>query len=104
VPVRHEGFRVISLVTLKKNNKQNVTIRLDREVLRKAKIIAARRSTSLSELVACRIEVIFGEDESYERSERQARKLLESGFHLGGGVGVGRDELHDRTRRRGNLV
>jgi hypothetical protein len=85
----------------KRNGKQNVTIRLDRETVRKAKIIAARSSTSLSELVACRIELIFGEEESYERSALQARELLEHGFHLGGGVRAGRDGLHVRRRRSG---
>jgi hypothetical protein len=84
-----------------KGKKQNVTVRLDRATIEKVKIIAARQSISLSELVARRIELIFGEEESYERSERQARKLLERGFHLGGGVRVARDELHERKRRSG---
>jgi hypothetical protein len=80
----------------KTTGKQNVTLRLDRETFRKAKTLVARRSISLSELVARRIEVIFGEEESYERSEWQARELLERGFHLGGGMQVERDELHVR--------
>ena len=54
--------------------KQNVTIRLDRATIEKAKIIAARRSISLSELVARRIELIFGEEESYENAERKAQR------------------------------
>ena len=82
----------------KRTRKQNVTVRLNRQTIRKAKILAARRSTSLSELVAGRIEIIFGEEESYERLERQTRKLLKRGFHLGGGARVGRDELHERNR------
>jgi hypothetical protein len=82
----------------KKGGKQNVRIKLDRETIRKVKIIAARCSTSLSELVARRIELIFGEEESYGRSELQARELLRRGFHLGGGVGVRRDESHRRKR------
>jgi hypothetical protein len=82
--------------------KQNVTIKLDRETIRKAKILAVRRSTSLSELVARRIEFIFGEEESYESAELQARMLLHGGFHLGGGR-VGRDELHARNRRSERL-
>jgi len=79
--------------------KRNVMARLDRATFEKAKNLAARRSTSLSELVACRIELIFSEEESYKRSERHARELLERGFHLGGGVRVCRDELHGRKAR-----
>jgi hypothetical protein len=77
------------------NKRQSVTVRLDRVTLEKAKMIAVQRSTSLSELVARRIEIIFSEEESYESSERQARKMLARGFHLSG-VRVGRGELHGR--------
>jgi hypothetical protein len=82
-----------------KDKKQNVTIKLDRERIRKAKMLAAQSSISLSELVARRIEIIFGEEESYERSELAGRELLERGFHLGGGVRVDRGELHERKKR-----
>ena len=36
----------------KENGKQNVTISLDRRIIQKAKILAARRSTSISGLLA----------------------------------------------------
>jgi hypothetical protein len=64
--------------------KQNVTISLDRQTVRKAKILAARRETSISGLVAAQIESMVGEDEAYEAARRQALELLERGFHLGG--------------------
>jgi hypothetical protein len=76
--------------------KQNVTISLDRQTIRKAKIVAARRDTSISGLLAKQIEILVGEEEAYERGERQARALLEGGFHMGGGVPVSREELHER--------
>ncbi len=76
--------------------KQNVTISLNRQVLKKAKILAARRETSISGLLADQIESLVGQEEAYERAERQARALLEQGFHLGGGTRVSRDELHER--------
>lgn len=41
-------------------------------VLSKAKILAARRETSISGLLAQEIESMVGEGEAYERSERQA--------------------------------
>lgn len=80
----------------KKTGKQNLTISLDRQTIHKAKVVAARRSTSISGLVAHQIEVLVGEDEAYERAEQQALILLEEGFHLGGALRASRDELHER--------
>ena len=82
------------MATTKANQKQNVTIRLDRETIRKAKILAARRSTSISALLADQIAILVGEEEAYERAERHAAALLDQGFHLGGEIRAGRDELH----------
>jgi hypothetical protein len=80
----------------KSNRKQKVTIRLDRQTFHKAKIIAAQRSTSISGLLAHQIEMLLGEEEAYERAERQARALLDQGFHLGGVIRATRDESHER--------
>jgi hypothetical protein len=82
-------------MTSKDNQKQNLTISLDRQTIRKAKIIAVRRSTSISGLVARQIEVLIGEEEAYERAERRAITLLDQDFHLGG-LRPLRDELHER--------
>jgi hypothetical protein len=80
----------------KSHVKQNLTVSLDRETIQKAKVVAARRSTSISGLVASQIEILVGEEEAYERAERQALSLLDQGFHLGGVVRASRDELHER--------
>ena len=87
---------VTGMATTKDNGKQNVTVSLDRQIIRKAKIVAARRSTSISGLLARQIEILVGEEEAYERAERQAMTLLDQGFHLGGVIRVSRDELHER--------
>jgi len=79
-----------------RNEKQNVTISLSRQLLKKAKIPAARRETSISGLLAQEIEFLVGEEEAYDRAERQARALLDKGFHMGGIIRAGRDELHER--------
>jgi len=76
--------------------KQNVTISVSPETVQKAKILAARRSTSISGLLAEQIETLIGAEEAYEHSERSALALLEEGFHLGGLISVSRDELHER--------
>jgi hypothetical protein len=80
----------------KHTGKQNLTISLDLKTIRMAKILAARRSTSISGFVANQIEILVGEEEAYERAERQAMSLLEQGFHLGGEIRASRDELHER--------
>lgn len=77
-------------------NKQNITLNLSRSTIRKAKILAARRGSSISGLLAAQIEILVGEEEAYERAERQALSLLDQGFHLGGVIGATRDELHER--------
>jgi hypothetical protein len=64
--------------------------------VRKARILAARRSTSISRLLAEEIEKLVGAEEAWERSERTALAMLKQGFHLGGGISVSRDELHER--------
>lgn len=76
--------------------KQNVTVSLPEDTLRKAKVLAAKRSTSISGFLAEQIEALVGEDEAYERAKRQALDLLDSGFHMGGKIKATRDSLHER--------
>ena len=76
--------------------KRNLTVQLDEETVAKAKVLAARRSTSVSKLVAQEIRRLVGEDESYQRAKAVALAQLDRGFHLGGGPLPDRDILHDR--------
>ena len=76
--------------------KQNLTVSLDRDVIRRAKILAAQRGASVSQLVAETIRQMVEDDRAYESARREALRFLEEGFHLGGS-GVGdRGALHDR--------
>jgi hypothetical protein len=75
---------------------QNITVRLNRRTLRKAKILAAKRNTSISGLLAAQIESLVGDDDAYEQAQRQALTLLDQGFHLGGQIEATRDEWHER--------
>ncbi len=75
--------------------KRNVTIQLDDEVIRRAKVLAAKRGTSVSGLVAAELDRLVSEDERYEAAWRQARKAM--GEAAGrGGRRWNRDDLHDR--------
>lgn len=75
---------------------QNITVRLSRRTLRKAKLLAAKRNTSISGLLAEQIETLVGEDDAYEQAKRRALALLDKGFDLGGRIESTRDEWHER--------
>ncbi len=77
---------------------QNVTLRLPRSLLRRVKVLAAERDTSISALLARSLEDLVGRD---DRGRAAAERLLERagrGFDLGtrGHLGVSRADLHDR--------
>ena len=76
--------------------KQNLTVSLPQQTIRKAKILAAKRGSSISSLLAEQIEILIGEEEAYERAHRQATSLLDQGFHLGSVIRASRDEWHER--------
>ena len=76
---------------------RNLTVRLDEATIRKAKVVAAKRATSVSRLVADEIDRLVREDEAYEQARVEAMADLESGFDLGsGGHLPPRDDAYDR--------
>ena len=76
--------------------KQNITLALDRETLKKARVLAAERSTSVSRLLTDEIERIVGERERYEKAKAAAIADLRRGYDLGGGKLPSRDEIYER--------
>jgi len=82
--------------TSQETSKLNVTVSLSRQTLQKARVLAARRATSISKLLAAQIETLVGEDEAYQHAERRALALLDKGFSLGGVIHGTRDEWHER--------
>lgn len=84
------------MATSEEDRKQNITVSLTRRVLKKAKILAARRETSISGLLSQEIQNLVGDEEAYERASREAEALLNKGFHMGGVIRASRDELHER--------
>jgi hypothetical protein len=75
--------------------KQNLTVQLDSVTIHKARILAARRGTSISAMVAAQIQESVDAEEAYEAARRTALEWLGRGFRLGGRR-VTRDELHER--------
>ena len=77
---------------------QNVTLAIPKDILRKAKIIAVQKNTSLSGLLTQTLVEIVSCEESYEQARQRSLELLKSGFDLGtkGNVTWKREELHER--------
>jgi hypothetical protein len=65
-------------------DRQNLTLKLPVETIRKAKIVAAGRAMSISALVTEKIEELVGEDARYQAGRRRALEWLEQGWRLGG--------------------
>lgn len=76
--------------------KQNITLSLEKDLIKKGKILASNRDTSLSKLLSDFLKQIIHEDEFYEMSKRKALKILEKGYHMGGKITCTREELHER--------
>jgi predicted transcriptional regulator len=76
--------------------KTNITLKLDRELLRRAKVLAAERDTSVSALVAEQLEKAVREREGYEQARRRALAILKKGFDLAYKPPASRDDLHER--------
>ncbi len=76
--------------------KRNLTIQLDAEIIRRARVLAVERSMSLSGLVAQELERLVSDEDRYQSACRQGLADLKTGFHLGGDSLPSRDELHER--------
>jgi len=66
--------------------KQNITLSLEKDILKKAKLLAANRETSVSKLLAEELSRIVLQDDRYESAKRRALARLRKGFHLGGQI------------------
>lgn len=75
--------------------KRNLTVEVDAEVIRKAKIVAAKRGTSVSRLVAMELEDLAEEDVRYEDARERALKALANAKPRGGRSWL-REDLHQR--------
>ena len=76
--------------------KQNITLSIDKELIKNAKVLAAQRQTSISRLLSDELEKIIEDTDRYELAKRQAIDYINRGFHLGGKITASREELHER--------
>lgn len=76
--------------------KTNITLKLDAELLREVRILAAEEDTSISALLAARLEEIVRERKTYNRARKRALARLSEGYDLRWTRPRSRDELHER--------
>lgn len=76
--------------------KTNVTLKLDAKLLKEARILAAEEGSSISGLLASRLEELVRERKGYDRARRRALARLRVGIDLEWKRPRSRDELHER--------
>jgi hypothetical protein len=76
--------------------KTNVTLKLDADLLREARVLAAEEGSSISRLLAAKLEELVRERKGYDRARRRALARLREGFDLGWTPPRFRAELHER--------
>ena len=76
--------------------KTNVTLKLDADLLREAKVLAAEEGSSLSAMLATHLEEIVRQRRGFARARRRALARLREGFDLRWTPPRSRDELHER--------
>lgn len=76
--------------------KTNVTLKLDADLLREARIVAAEEGRSLSALLADRVEALVRERKAFDRARQRAVARLRNGLDLRWTPLRSRDELHAR--------
>ena len=76
--------------------KQNITLSRETELIKKAKLMAAKKETSITQLLTDQLNKLISEEDEYESSKKRALANLRKGFHLGGRIISKREELHER--------
>ena len=76
--------------------KTNVTLKLDADLLREARVLAAEEGRSISALLTDRLETIVRERKAFDRARRRALARLKEGLDLQWAPPRSRDELHER--------
>jgi hypothetical protein len=80
--------------------KQNITLSVNKSLLKKARSLAARHGTTVSAMLGQELLKIVERENDYEQAKQRALARLHSPFHLGGGKRATRESLHDRQDLR----
>jgi len=77
-------------------NTTNITIKIEANLALDAKVLAARKGTSLSRLVADQLRSMVNQDQAYLAAKRSALSRLKKGLDLEWEKPGTRNELHQR--------
>jgi hypothetical protein len=76
--------------------KQNITLSIEKELIKKGKIVAARKDISVSKMIGNLLRDIVDQHDRYEASKRNAIAIMKRGLHLGGRINWKREDLYER--------
>jgi post-segregation antitoxin (ccd killing protein) len=80
--------------------KQNITLAIDKQLLKRARAFAAQRGTSISAVLADELQKSVERETAYRQAKARALAQLSAPFRLGGGKMPERETLHDRQNLR----
>jgi Family of unknown function (DUF6364) len=69
---------------------------IEKEIIKKGKVVAARKDTSISKMLADLLKGMVENDERYEAAKRSALQMLKKGVRLGGKIAWKREDLYER--------
>lgn len=78
---------------------KNITVSIDDDLHRRARVRAAEKGTSVSAVVRAFLTEFAGQESDYERRERLQRQTLAAIKSFRVGDRLSRDEVHDRALR-----
>lgn len=78
----------------------NITIKIDSGLALDARVLAARKGTSLSRLVSDQLKSMVHQDQVYLAAKKSALNRLKQGLDLDWEKPETRDELHQREKLR----
>jgi hypothetical protein len=76
--------------------KSNVTLKIEADLLREARVLAAEDGSSISALLATRLEAAVRERKGYDQARRSAVARLRTGYDLQWTPTRSRGELNER--------
>jgi hypothetical protein len=76
--------------------KTNITLKINAELLREARVLAAVEGSSISALLSNQLQQLVRERKGYDQARRSALARLRTGFDLNWTHPQSRDELHER--------
>ncbi len=76
--------------------RSNITLSLEEDMIKEAKVLAARRGLSVSRMLSEQLEELVRRDREYDAAMHRALARLDHGFHLSWTKPSSRAELHER--------